>query len=184
MIKKLLSNALLSMVMDKSAREKLAKDRGEQPKQKKQAKQETRPEGPNPQGKIAQRPAHAPDAASQAEELARTIEAALEDARQEAANPPKRKPPTAPSRASHSARPSQQKPQTRPMTPEREELIANAVRIHREKVKVLDELDPEAREKLAVMAMMALDPDSLPKAGNAGPVDDIGGARNRPRKRR
>lgn len=180
-IKKLLSNALLFVVMDKSAREKLAKDRDGQ---------ETSSKQEHPKKKPKRQAAAAPtmDAAAQAEELARTIELALDDARREAAEPPRKKPSPAAATPTTKAKPAQKKPAARPMTPEREKLIQDAVRIHREKVKVLDELDPEAREKLAVMAMMVLDPDSLPGSGDgkagSGPVDDIGSGRRPPKRRR
>jgi len=186
-IKKLLSNALLSVVMDKSAREKLAGRKGDSGKEA-----DKKPTKAPKQADTTKNQRAAPrmDAAAQAEELARTIELALEDARQEAANPVRRKRPAqtdVPAQPAKAAPKQTAKPKARPMTPEREKLIQDAVRIHREKVKVLDELDPEAREKLAVMAMMMLDPDSLPGAGggkaSGGPVDDIGGAR-KPIKRR
>jgi len=45
------------------------------------------------------------------------------------------------------------------MTKGRRALIAEAMAIHRSKSHIIDELDPEQREKLKVLAMHALDPD-------------------------
>ena len=179
-IKKLLSKALLSVVMDKSAREKLADQQQSRFKpKKKSAKSDNRTPSTGPM-----------DAANQAEALAQTIEDALDDARREAVNPVPRRNPAPVAKAPPQQRQTA-KPKARPMTPEREKLIRDAVRIHQEKVQVLDELDPEAREKLAVMAMMVLDPESFPGSNNEGggngggkPVDDIGGLRRTAKKRR
>lgn len=171
MIKKFVSNALLSVVMDKSARAKLKGMHGDTPSAR------------SPAPKTAEL-GH--DAAAAAEDLAQTIEMALADARVEAAGKPER----IAGGGNAPARPAARKQPAKPMTPDREQLIRNAISIHREKAKILDDLEPEAREKLTVMALMALDPDSLPggkseKSGSsgAGPVDEISGARNRPKNR-
>jgi hypothetical protein len=51
----------------------------------------------------------------------------------------------------------------REKTPEREALIQNAIKLHQEKAKVLDNLSPEEKEKLQVMAAMTfLGVDKLP----------------------
>jgi len=171
-IKKFVSDALLSIVMDKSAREKLAKQRGQEAP--------ATPAGPNP---LEQSPLDR--ASDAAEDLAMTIEMALADARAESgANPKPMNRPRA--KAPQPAEPA------KPMTPEREQLIRDAISIHRQKTRMLDELDPQMREKLTVMAMMALDPGSLPGGGKktgesgagGGPVDEIGSARKLPKKRR
>ena len=44
----------------------------------------------------------------------------------------------------------------RPMTPERAELIQQALAVHRQKQDVFAELDDEARHKLVLMAMLTL----------------------------
>lgn len=167
MIKKFVSNALLSMVMDKSAREKLAKRR----------------EPDAPAAPAAAKAGPVDQASDAAEELARTIEMALADARAESGAQPRQASRPAP-------QPARAEP-AKPMTPEREKLIRDAIMIHRQKTQMLDQLDPEMREKLTVMAMMALDPGSLPGGGKpgksgagGGPVDEIGGARKLPKKRR
>ncbi len=190
MIKKFVSNALLSMVMDKNAREKLA----------------ARNAAPKSAPKSAPKPARAPASASRkpaadsaakpdrpldtaagaVEDLAQTIEMALADARREAVDGKKTRRPAA-SKTSVASKPEPK----REMTPERQRLIEDAISIHQQKTRMLDDLDPEMREKLTVMALMALDPDSLPDGGKTdagskktGVVDDIGGARRTPKKRR
>ena len=44
----------------------------------------------------------------------------------------------------------------RPMTPERAQLIQNALSVHRSQQTVFDELTDEARQKLILMAMLTL----------------------------
>ncbi|MEQ8664706.1 MAG: hypothetical protein RIC16_03195 [Rhodospirillales bacterium] len=184
MIKKFVSNALLSMVMDKSARKKLATMRGEDEPPAKTARKKKKPELKNPARQDSREPNPIEDAAAAAENLAQTIELALADARVEAMQP-KTSNPTPKKKPSPFDQPA------KPMTPDREQLIRDAINIHQQKSKVLDNLDPAVREKLTVMAMMALDPDSLPGGGKptggrepGGPVDDIGGGRKKPLKRR
>jgi len=162
MIKKLVSNALLSMVMDKKAREKFSavqeakrrpEDDGEhapdtslhgKPQAKAQAKAETNPKA-NPKARplADDMPGRAP-APSQTrrpptaeEETEALIREALESAELELVNKRKRK----------------------TMTPQRQALIDQAMAIHASKSHILDDLDPEHRDKLTFMAMKALDPD-------------------------
>jgi len=153
MIKKLVSNALLSMVMDKKAREKFsaaqeAKRRPDDADAQPQDRPRAKPKGKarasaEPGLRDADAPApgrapapsqtrHPPAGEDDAEAL---IREALESAELELVNKRKRK----------------------SMTPERQALIEQAMAIHQSKSHLLDELDPEHRDKLTFMAMKALD---------------------------
>jgi hypothetical protein len=158
MIKKLVSNALLSMVMDKKAREKFNAAQEAKTRAKAEA---------DPKAKAALEPAQpAPNTASGAAPRA-----------QAKAPVPSR---NAPSKAAARARPPADdeedaetlirqaleeaelefinKRKKKSMTPERQALIEQAMAIHRSKSHVLDDLPPEQRDKLTFMAMKALDP--------------------------
>jgi len=178
MIKKFVSNALLSIVMDKDARKKL---------QNKNPKAATTPKT-GTTGKPRQ---PLPDNAS-GEDVVETIAQALAEARAEVSGKPRvpRK-----AKRTRSVAPAPARKST--ATPEREQLIQQAMAIHREKSHVLDELDPALREKLMVMAMYAMDPSTLPpdvrkkakteaeaETGAQGLVDDIGANPLSPGKRR
>jgi hypothetical protein len=155
MIKKLVSNALLSMVMDKKAREKFnaaqeAKARAKAGADPKPAPPtvakapvpsaaDPRSKAPAPSNKALRPSAAAPRVrppAGEDDDAAELIRQALEEAELELINKRKRK----------------------AMTPQRQALIEQAMAIHRSKSHVLDELDPEQRDKLTFMAMKALDP--------------------------
>jgi len=153
MLKKIVSNALLSMVMDKKARDKLGALRDA----KKQRKQhsgdvgkptETAPEIDKPvdrENELAQEFARtppprprAPDGPDVVDDPAELIRQSLDAAEKELLD-----------RQARMGR----------MTKGRRALIAEAMAIHRSKSHIIDELDPEQREKLKVLAMHALDPD-------------------------
>lgn len=196
MLKKFVSNALLSVVMDKDARRKLKDRRGDAPAGDggDKAYQQGKPKGNVPR--------KAARADTSGEDVVDTIAEALAEARAEVSGKKhKAERPAAGSLASKRA-PAVERPPTpsapprpktapagkRETTPERERLIQEAMTIHREKSHILDDLAPETREKLMVMAMYAMDPDSLPPAARAqakadaeaeGLVDEIGGARQK-----
>lgn len=69
------------------------------------------------------------------------------------------------------------KPRTHPipMTPERADLIRNAMKIHRAKQRILDDLSDEHRQKLVAMAMRAFlnEARDLPAARPAAPPDRL-----------
>ncbi len=182
MLKKFMSDALLSVVMDKRAREKL-KQRQDAQNPKSMAKHKTTSDNPD----------------NNADVLA-TISAALAEARAEVAGD---EPTNTPSRPANTKVPPQTKatrkhPPVKESTPERQELIRQAMSIHRQKQDVLNELPAEMREKLLIMAMYAIDPESLsPEARKIAeaeqaretstppdPADDIGSAARPQRKPR
>ncbi|MBC8238998.1 MAG: hypothetical protein H8E30_00840 [Alphaproteobacteria bacterium] len=188
MIKKFVSNALLSVVLDKDARKKL---HGMRP---------DKPAGGKTSGNSL-------DDDTSGEDVIDTIAQALAEARAEVSRGPhtaKGSPTQRPAAQKRTSAPPAPAPQSRQSTaraaptPERERLIQEAMAIHREKSHVLDELDPAVREKLMVMAMYAMDPSSLPPdvrqkakmdaeadglTGNNGLVDDIGASPLSPRKK-
>ncbi len=190
MLKKLVSKALLSVVMDKDARRKLDQMRTQETAAGKPATSVSKkPTAPAP----VQTSSAGGD--SDADVIA-TIADALAHARAEvsgSATPAPRKQPPAPSPKAPAPRPApapppsvRDTPQTRSSTPEREQLLRDAMSIQRQKMHVIDELDPAAREKLMVMAMYVLDPSSLPPEQRAqakadaeadGLVDDLGSAK-------
>jgi len=150
MIKKLVSNALLSMVMDKKAREKL--NAVQEQKRRQQggapADENARPSRPAAKSDAAKKSARAAKAEPSAPRPARSapplideddpealIREALEEAELELI----------------------QKRNRKPMTSERQALIDQAMAIHKSKSQMLDELDAEHREKLTFMALKALD---------------------------
>lgn len=191
MLKKFVSNALLSVVMDKEARQKLQDRRSGEP-------------APEKTGKAASRSRKTGADDSSGEDVVDTIAQALAEARAEVSGKKKTasrpaqgslqsKRAPAPDQAPRPSRPSAPAaPAKRESTPERERLIQEAMAIHRQKSHILDDLDPEMREKLMVMAMYAMDPESLPPETRAqakadaeaeGLVDEIGG-NPRPLKKR
>ncbi len=157
MIKKLVSNALLSMVMDKKAREKFTA--AQEMKRKQQGGDAVTP-APSPTA-ASPAPKGAPTTAAKAIERTPAPKAAI---RAE----PRTRPPVDGSdddaalirEALESAELELiSKRQKKTMTPERQALIEQAMAIHRSKSHVLDELDPEHRDKLTFMALKALDRD-------------------------
>ena len=160
MIKKFVSNALLSVVMDKKARDKL-NALNESKSQAKKAKAPSkrapaesdldlprlvpekaprrtaaeRPAAPRQPAPAAPRP---PSPLADDEDPAVLIRQALESAEQELIRKQNR---------THKGK---------PITPEREALIEQAMAIHRSKSHILDDLDQDQRDKLYVMAMQAL----------------------------
>lgn len=195
MLKKFVSNALLSVVMDKDARQKLQDRQSSGATASKPAKS----------AKPGARSNQTKSEATSGEDVVDTIAQALAEARAEVSGErksperpaqgslqSKRTPPVtpAPRPSAPSASPAQ--PQARESTPERERLIQEAMAIHRQKEHVLNDLDPAMREKLTVMAMYAMDPDSLPPEARAqakadaeaeGLVDEIGGKARAGKKR-
>ncbi len=179
MLKKFVSNALLSVVMDKTARKNLAE---------RQALKSPAPPEPPSKGQTP----------SSDEDILSTISDALAEARAEvdrdapangSRNQHKRFEPTPPPRKSPG--------KAKAASPDRAELIKQAMSIHQQKQQILDDLPTETREKLMVMAMYAMDPGSLPpeerrmaeaelaaeKGSSGGQVDDIGSAA-KPRRRK
>lgn len=192
MLKKFVSNALLSVVMDKGARRKLA-DRQALKSSKQPDVQKTKP--------VTKAPAAESD-----EDVLSTITDALAEARAEIAsgngastngteNKQRR---FEPSPSARSTLPGKPAGKTKAGSPARDELIKQAMSIHHQKQQVLDDLPEETREKLMVMAMYAMDPSSLPpetrsmveaeieaeKSSSGGPVDDIGGGTKNHRRKR
>ncbi len=175
MIKKFVSNALLSVVMDKDARKKLNTMR--------KGEEDAKPKRKAAKSKAAK----AEPRSDSGEDVVDTIAQALAEARAEVAKgqdaPPRA---AAPAPSEPRPRPPAKPTRTRKApasTPERERLIQEALSIQRQKSHVLDELDTATREKLMFMAMYAMDPSSLPpevrKMAKAqskaeGLVDDLG----------
>ena len=203
MLKKFVSNALLSVVMDKSARKKLADLKGAsspappispgESKKSKKTKKPVRPSSPGPSSP-------GPSSNESDEQILSTITDALAEARAEATGTP---PSSARKKTEKRLEPTGAKtpPKSKDKgkaSPEREALLKQAISVHRQKQKVLDDLPAEARDKLMYMAMYAMDPASLPpearqivadeleaeaKAAGA-PVDDIGSAAKPKRRKR
>jgi len=144
MIKKFVSNALLSVVMDKKARAKFnslqeSKRRGKVPADEPNPEPDADLEIPRmvPEPKSRPDPAPAPPRPpvdTTDEDPAALIRQALESAEAELTRKQNRK----------------------QMSPERQALIEQAMAIHRSKSHILDDLDEEQREKLYVMAMQTL----------------------------
>ncbi|MBT6095730.1 MAG: hypothetical protein HOH04_12675 [Rhodospirillaceae bacterium] len=149
MIKKLVSNALLSIVMDKKARDKFTAVQEQKKRPRRDAGDEqstasTKPSNDRPAAKSDAKPAPNPSSrrapsppSSDEDDTEALIREALESAELELI----------------------QKRNKKPMTNERQALIDQAMAIHKSKSHVLDELDAEHREKLTFMALKALDPD-------------------------
>jgi len=155
MIKKFLSNALLSVVMDKKARRKLEISRGGKPdnkQAKKRPKSEstnpdtTRPLKVDPEKNIASLsnallgapPPPPPAGGKTPDEMSRgEIDALIKQSLQTAEDELKPKP---------------------KINPERQALIQQALSIRNQQAKILDDLDPEQREKLTALALHTLDP--------------------------
>ena len=139
MIKKFVSNALLSMVVDKKARDKLNAAQDQKTRKATPAPEKTqrRASAPAPADDLpAPRPSAASHPPAEDEDTAALIREALESAELELIEKRERK----------------------PMTSERQALIDQALAIHKAKSHVLDDLDQEDRDKLTFMAMKALDP--------------------------
>lgn len=181
MLKKMVSDALLSVVMDKAARAKL-KDRQDHKKKN------------NPETNPAR--AASPRAFESEDDILSTISDAIAEARAEVSGgSASTKTAAAPRTKPAAPAPGRSAPKT--ASPERQALIRQALAIHQQKQEVLDALPKEVREKLMIMAMYAIDPDALApearriaEAENAlensnanGLVDDIGGDAPRRRKR-
>ena len=137
MIKKFVSNALLSVVMDKKARDKFnaaqdAKKRaiGELPASPAIADDDTDIPRVIPTPTVAPKP----PSGGPADDTAMLVRQALDSAEAELTHRQNRK----------------------SMSPERQALIENALAIHRSKAHILDDLDEDQREKLYVMAMQTL----------------------------
>jgi len=132
MIKKLFSRALLSMVMDKDARRTLdamgSDDATPTPSKKAKGK------------KAKSKPARPPNDDMLDDLPATLIQQAVDEARREAALPPE---------GGNTDGPGG------PVSAERQKLIQQAMAVHKKQSKLLDELPPEEREKLTVMAMHA-----------------------------
>lgn len=130
MLKKFISGALLSVFMDKKARQKLNQVRSSKAKRNKPkksaAKAKTPPAPPQPEPD--------PLEAMNSDEINTLIRDSLDAAEQEIIGK-KAKPPVAPGRQA---------------------LIDEALAIHRSKSHIIDELPKEQREKLVYMATQAL----------------------------
>ena len=193
MLKKFVSNALLSVIMNKGARKKLA------------ARQDSSSPTPPKKAKNSKKP---PSGESD-EEILSTITDALAEARAEVTgdtlvggksskNKKKRIEPAPPARTARSPGSASKPSVKKEASPERDALIKQAVSVHRQKQKVFDDLPAEMRDKLMFMAMHAMDPDSLPpeahqivadeleaeKKAAGTPVDDIGSAAKPVRRKR
>ncbi len=152
MFKKFFSNALLSVVMDKTARKKLEAIRTKK-KSSGETSGKTSGKTSGNSKKTKTKKTRKPIPTETDDLLNMTINEALEEARREAATP--------------DAHPRIKKPALPAKPPrlggaEREKLIAEAMNIHRQKTHILNDLDPAALDKLTLMATYALDPDSLP----------------------
>ncbi len=153
MIKKFVSNAFLSVVMDKKARDKFnaaqdAKKRamGELPASPAIADDDTdiprmiptaadtQPARPSKPAAPTPTVAPKPPSSGPADDTAMLVRQALDSAEAELTHRQNRK----------------------SMSPERQALIENALAIHRSKAHILDDLDEDQREKLYVMAMQTL----------------------------
>ena len=155
MIKKFLSNVLLSVVMDKKARRKLEMSRGGKPDNKK-GKQSQKSEAANPDidhplkvdpekhiaslsNALLDAPPPLPPAGEKAptdmshDEIEDLIKQSLQSAENELKSKPK-------------------------MNPDRQALIQQALSIRNQQAKILDDLDPVQREKLTALALHTLDP--------------------------
>ena len=144
MIKKLVSNALLSIVMDKKAREKY--------NAVKEAKRLEREDHPLPDRANA----------SPTQLTESTIPTSTPGRAPEFSSSPPRADDDDPEALIREALESAElelieKRNKKPMTSERQALIDQAMAIHNSKSHILDELDPEHREKLTFMALKALD---------------------------
>jgi hypothetical protein len=148
MIKKLVSNALLSMVMDKKAREKFNAVQDDKRRKR---------DGLAP----AERANNAPDQPAATANTTPAPTPGREPASAFSASPPRADdddPEALIREALESAELELiEKRNKKPMTSERQALIDQAMAIHNSKSHILDELDPEHREKLTFMALKALD---------------------------
>jgi len=139
MIKKFVTNALLSIVMDKKARAHLNKGKALKTSENTQVKSllandvETGPVTP-PVDTPKTRPATPPMSHDETEAL---IRQSLDEAEREMTT-------------------------RKNMPPERRALIENALSVRKSKEHILDDLTDEQREKLFVIAMKTMDPDFDP----------------------
>jgi len=191
MIKRFVSNALLSLVMDKSAREKLAQ-RSTATDTARKLRSDSAMATPTARAQSAaidQTDLSDPDApravrvrspgavrAEDSEDPLAIIEDALSEARQSLGMEPR--PASAPAKRS-TARAT-----TTPTTgvpqagSDRERLIAEALSIHAKQSQMLDELDDDMRDKLRLMAIKALDPEAFEKIK----AEALAGKPRRPRR--
>jgi len=149
MLKKFVSNALLSVVMDKKARDKL------------QAVKDSKKRGaePAPTDPTVEKPSAASSKEkSELEARADRYGAMLAGAAPPSGDAVEESPDELIRQALESAEAEllNKKRGKKPMTPERQALINQAMAIHQSKTHLLDDLDDESREKLYVMAMEAL----------------------------
>lgn len=134
MFKKLVSKALLSVVMDKNARDNLGagKKRKPAPKPDPRAPEPAAPsKGLKAGGPKAGASPSPPPPMSETEDTHQLIMDSLRAAEQELT-------------------------EKRDMTPERQVLIQQAMAMHRSKAHILDDLSQEDREKLYVVAMKTI----------------------------
>ncbi len=144
MFKKLVSKALLSVVMDKNARDNL----GARKKRKPAPKPDPRAPEPaasskGPKAGVSPSP---PPSMAETEDTHQLIMDSLRAAEQELT-------------------------EKRDMTPERQVLIQQAMAMHQSKAHILDDLSQEDREKLYVVALKTIqgEPDKAAPAGAARP---------------
>lgn len=173
MIKKFVSNALLSVVMDKDARKKLA---GLRTGTSSEASSKKPIPDKSAAGKTDASRKKSRAGNDDAEDVIDTIAQALAEARAEVERAPR---PARNASASRNGRersapapslssprpPSPAAPAQRkatPSSPERDRLIQEALSIQRQNAHILEELNPAMREKLMVMAQYVMDPSSVP----------------------
>ncbi len=135
MIKKLFSKALMSVVMDKDARDKLKTGKRSKPakKSRPQAEPAEAPPTESPEARSV-----TPPMAAENEDTHQLILDSLRAAEQELT-------------------------EKRDMTPDRQALIQQAMNMHRSKAHILDDISPEQREKLYVVALKSL--EAAPETG-------------------
>ncbi len=154
MIKKLVSNALLSIVMDKKARDKFTAVQ-EQKKRPPGDAADTQPAAKSQKGARSEKP-------NQADDMPATRSAARLAAKT-SPRPPSADEDDAEALIREALESAEleliQKRKKKPMTSERQALIEQAMAIHKSKSHVLDDLDQEHRDKLKFMALKTLDPD-------------------------
>lgn len=174
MMKRFVSNALLSLVMDKSAREKLQRrNEAKAAAHDGASKSPTQRQSPEPHPDLPARairtrsPAAEPAAATPAAARAADVDdplAVIEDAISEARRSLGMDPPV-PGRTeidtARRAAKAHPAGKTSMSADDREALIAKALSIHAQKSQMLDELDSDARDKLRLMAIKALDPKAF-----------------------
>ena len=138
MIKKFISKALLSVVMDKKARQKLEGNRSANKEGRKKASQKDSDELDPPLKYDPAPPPPPSDNNMTDDEVEELVRSSLDTARQELEKKPK-------------------------PTTERQALIQQALAIRKSKAHVLANLSAEQKEKLAAMALYTLDPKGTAK---------------------